>query len=320
MSARPTITNGIQSEAAVTLFGGADSVSRVRVGIVILAEDRWWSGEPKWRHAEEFGFDHAWTYDHLTWYGLQDHPWYGTTPTLTAAALVTSTIRLGTFVTSPNFRHPLTLTRDILALDDISGGRFVCGIGSGGGIDSTILGGDPLTPRQTVDRLAEFVALLDRLLLEDGVTVEGEYFSTNNARTRPGCVQQPRVPFIMAANGPRSLRLAVQYGDGWVTTGRKSDDFETWFASVEELSAKLDETLAKAGGREGFQRHLSLDTSRYSLSSPEAFEDVVRRAAALGFTDVISHYPRPSGVHAGSEDVLTEVAAEVIPRLRKELA
>lgn len=292
----------------------------MRFGITVLPEYSWAEAAVKWRRAEELGFDHAWTYDHLTWYGLQDHPWYGTTPTLTAAALVTSTIRLGTFVTSPNFRHPLTLTRDILALDDISGGRFVCGIGSGGGIDSTILGGDPLTPRQTVDRLAEFVALLDRLLLEDGVTVEGEYFSTNNARTRPGCVQQPRVPFIMAANGPRSLRLAVQYGAGWVTTGRKSDDFETWFASVEELSAKLDETLAKAGGREGFQRYLSLDTSRYSLSSPEAFEDVVRRAAALGFTDVISHYPRPSGVHSGSEEVLTEVATEVIPRLRRELA
>ncbi|MFC0625641.1 LLM class flavin-dependent oxidoreductase [Kribbella deserti] len=291
----------------------------MRFGITILPEYTWAEAAPKWRRAEELGFDHAWTYDHLTWGGLPDHPWYGTTPTLTAAALVTERIRLGTFVTSPNFRHPLSLTREILALDDISGGRFVCGIGSGGGIDSTILGGDPLTPRQTVDRLAEFVALLDRLLLEDGVTVEGEYFSTNNARTRPGCIQQPRVPFVMAANGPRSLRLAVKYGAGWVTTGRKSDDFETWFASVEELSAKLDETLAKTP-KPGFERHLALDSARYSLSSPEAFEHVVRRAHGLGFTDVITHYPRAEGVYAGSEEVLTEVATSVIPRLRKELA
>ena len=110
----------------------------------------------------------------------------------------------------------------MLALDDISDGRFLCGIGSGGGIDTTILGGDDLTPRQKVDRFAEFVELLDKLLTTDRVDFKGEYFETRNGRTLPGCVQQPRVPFIMAANGPRSLRLATRYGAGWVTTGVKS--------------------------------------------------------------------------------------------------
>jgi hypothetical protein len=284
----------------------------MRFGITILPEYRWSDAAPKWRRAEELGFDHAWTYDHLTWGGLQDSPWYGTTPTLTAAALVTSTIKLGTFVTSPNFRHPLTLTREVLALDDISGGRFLCGIGSGGGIDTTILGGDDLSPRQKVDRLTEFVELLDKLLTTDKVDFKGEYFETRNARTLPGCVQQPRVPFVMAANGPRSLRLATRYGAGWVTTGRKSDDFAGWFASVVDLSHRLDDVL------EGkpFDRYLSLDSQRYSLSSAAAFEDTVGRAAELGFTDVITHWPRAEGVYAGSEAVLEEVAAEVIPRLR----
>lgn len=284
----------------------------MRFGITILPEYRWVDAAPKWRRAEELGFDHAWTYDHLTWSGLQDSPWYGTTQTLTAAALVTSTIKLGTFVTSPNFRHPLTLTREVLAVDDISGGRFLCGIGSGGGIDSTILGGPELTPRQKVDRFAEFVELLDKLLTTDGVDFKGEYFATRNGRTLPGCVQQPRVPFIMAANGPRSLRLAAQYGAGWVTTGRKSDDFDTWYASVVDLSHRLDDVLE---GRP-FDRYLALDSARYSLSSVAAFEDVVGRAAELGFTDVITHWPRAEGVYSGTEDVLEQVAAEVIPRLR----
>jgi alkanesulfonate monooxygenase SsuD/methylene tetrahydromethanopterin reductase-like flavin-dependent oxidoreductase (luciferase family) len=284
----------------------------MRFGITILPEYRWPEAEPKWRRAEELGFDHAWTYDHLTWSGLQDSPWYGTTPTLTAAALVTSTIKLGTFVTSPNFRHPLTLTREVLALDDISAGRFLCGIGSGGGIDSTILGGPDLTPRQKVDRLEEFVELLDKLLTTDKVDFKGEYYETRNGRTLPGCVQQPRVPFIMAANGPRSLRLATRYGAGWVTTGLKSDDFDSWFGSVRDLSHRLDDVLE---GRP-FDRYLALDSARYSLSSVGAFEDVVGRAAELGFTDVITHWPRAEGVYAGTEDVLEQVAAEVIPRLR----
>jgi alkanesulfonate monooxygenase SsuD/methylene tetrahydromethanopterin reductase-like flavin-dependent oxidoreductase (luciferase family) len=291
----------------------------MRFGITILPEYRWSDAAPRWRNAEELGFDHAWTYDHLTWGGLPDSPWYGTTPTLTAAALVTSTIKLGTFVTSPNFRHPLTLTREVLSLDDISGGRFLCGIGSGGVIDSTILGGDLLTPRQTVDRLAEFVELLDKLLTTDGVDYQGEYFSTRNARTLPGCVQQPRVPFVMAANGPRSLRLATRYGAGWVTTGRKSDDFDTWFGSVTDLSRRLDGVLESEGRDSAeFDRYLALDSARYSLSSVAAFEDVVGRAAELGFTDVITHWPRADGVYGGSEDVLEQIALDVIPRLRKE--
>lgn len=291
----------------------------MRFGITILPEYRWSDAAPRWRRAEGLGFDHAWTYDHLTWGGLPDSPWYGTTPTLTAAALVTSTIKLGTFVTSPNFRHPLTLTREVLSLDDISGGRFLCGIGSGGVIDSTILGGDLLTPRQTVDRLAEFVELLDKLLTTDGVDYQGEYFSTRNARTLPGCVQQPRVPFVMAANGPRSLRLATRYGAGWVTTGGTSDDFDTWFGSVTDLSRRLDGVLESEGRDSAeFDRYLSLDSARYSLSSVAAFEDVVGRAAELGFTDVITHWPRADGVYGGSEDVLEQIALDVIPRLRKE--
>jgi alkanesulfonate monooxygenase SsuD/methylene tetrahydromethanopterin reductase-like flavin-dependent oxidoreductase (luciferase family) len=284
----------------------------MRFGITILPEYRWSEAGPKWRRAEELGFDHAWTYDHLTWGGLQDSPWYGTTPTLTAAALATSTIKLGTFVTSPNFRHPLALTRELLALDDMSDGRFVCGIGSGGGIDSTILGGDELTPRQKVDRLAEFVELLDKLLTTDKVDYEGEYFATRNGRTLPGCIQQPRIPFVMAANGPRSLRLAAQYGAGWVTTGGKADDYEGWFGTVRDLSHRLDDVLE---GR-SLDRYLSMDSKRYALSSAAAFEDATGRAAELGFTDVITHWPRAEGIYAGTEEVLEQVAAEVIPRLR----
>jgi alkanesulfonate monooxygenase SsuD/methylene tetrahydromethanopterin reductase-like flavin-dependent oxidoreductase (luciferase family) len=284
----------------------------MRFGIAILPEYRWHDAAPRWRRADEYGFDHAWTYDHLTWSGLQDSPWYGTTPTLTAAALATSRIKLGTFVTSPNFRHPLALTRDILAIDDVSDGRFLCGIGAGGSLDATIQGGPDLTPRQKQDRYQEFVQLLDTLLTTDGVDFKGEYFETRNGRTLPGCVQQPRVPFILAGNGPRSLKFAARHGDGWMTTGGAGDDLDSWWASVADLSHRLDDLL---GGRH-LDRYLSLDSKVYALSSPSAFEDAVGRAAALGFTDVITHWPRTEGVYAGSETVLEQIASDVVPRLR----
>jgi alkanesulfonate monooxygenase SsuD/methylene tetrahydromethanopterin reductase-like flavin-dependent oxidoreductase (luciferase family) len=290
----------------------------MRFGLTILPEHRWADAAAMWRRAEELGFDHAWTYDHLVWGGLPDSPWYGTVPTLTAAAMVTSTIRLGTFVTSPNYRHPVTFLRDLLALDDISGGRFTCGIGAGGDIDSTILGDQQLTPRERFERLAEFTGLLDRLLTEDHITHDGTFFSAVDARTLPGPVQQPRIPFLMAANGPRSLRLAVQYGAGWVTTGPQVETLDDWWAALATLTGRLDDALAEAGRNgAGFERHLSLDSSPlFALSSVSAFEQLVSRAAELGFTDVITHWPRADGPYAGDVRVLETVASRVVPQFR----
>ena len=290
----------------------------MRFGLTILPEHRWSDAAPMWRRAEELGFDHAWTYDHLVWGGLPDSPWFGTIPTLTAAAMVTSTIRLGTFVTSPNYRHPVTLMRDLLAMDDISGGRVTCGIGAGGDIDSAILGGAPLTPGERFDRLCEFTGLLDQLLTADHVSHDGTYFSTVDARTLPGPVQQPRIPFVLAANGPRSLRLAVEYGTGWVTTGPKVETLDLWWAALAELGGRLDEALAAAGRDSAtLERHLNLDSSpQFALSGVGAFEEMVGRASELGFTDVITHWPRSDGPYAGELSVLETVASQVIPRFR----
>jgi Coenzyme F420-dependent N5,N10-methylene tetrahydromethanopterin reductase and related flavin-dependent oxidoreductases len=290
----------------------------MRFGLTILPEHRWSDAAPMWRRAEELGFDHAWTYDHLVWGGLPDSPWFGTIPTLTAAAMVTSTIRLGTFVTSPNYRHPVTFMRDLLALDDISGGRLVCGIGAGGDIDNAILGGEPLTPKERFDRLSEFTGLLDRLLTQDHVSHLGTHFSAVDARTRPGPVQRPRIPFVMAANGPRSLRLAVEYGAGWVTTGPKVEALDDWWAALTRLGGRLDEALAAAGRDSAtLERHLNLDSSpQFALESVGAFEEMVGRADELGFTDVITHWPRPDGPYAGDVSVLESVASDVIPHLR----
>lgn len=283
----------------------------MRFGITILPEFRWVEAAAKWRAAEDLGFDHAWTYDHLVWGGLPESPWYAAMPTLTAAASVTSRIRLGTFVASPNFRHPASFAREILAVDDISEGRLELGLGTGGDLDSRILAGPALTVRQRVDRFEEFVTLLDRMLRHDHVTYDGRYFSTVDARSLPGCVQQPRVPFVMAANGPRSLRLAARFGQGWATTGRKGESQNDWWASLAELSARFADLDV------GIPCYLHLDAGHvYSLSSVDVFEDLVGRAEQLGFTDLITHWPRPDSPYAGDVATLERVAMDVIPRWR----
>ncbi|MEE6258935.1 LLM class flavin-dependent oxidoreductase [Plantactinospora sonchi] len=293
----------------------------MRVGIVILPDQRWSVAAERWRRADQWGFDHAWTYDHLGWRDLVDGPWFDAVTTLTAAASVTGRIRLGTLVASPNFRHPVHFAREVTALDDISGGRLLLGLGAGGiGFDSAVLGGDTLPPRQRVDRFGEFTELLDLVLRTDRVSWRGDYYAAVDARSTPGCVQSPRVPFVVAANGPRSMRLAARYGQGWVTTGAQgSDDLAAWWRSVAEFSARLDETLATVGRDPAtLDRYLSLDSAPvFSLSSAEYFAEAVGRAAELGFTDVVTHWPRASSWYAGDEAVLEEVATEVLPRLRR---
>jgi alkanesulfonate monooxygenase SsuD/methylene tetrahydromethanopterin reductase-like flavin-dependent oxidoreductase (luciferase family) len=77
----------------------------------------------------------------------------------------------------------------VLALDDLSEGRFVLGIGAGGvGWDATVLGQQAWSPAERADRFAEFVMLTDRLLRDPSTSYEGRFYSAENAPMRPGCV------------------------------------------------------------------------------------------------------------------------------------
>ncbi|WP_430780042.1 LLM class flavin-dependent oxidoreductase [Actinoplanes sp. G11-F43] len=291
----------------------------MRIGIVILPDQRWAEAGRRWRLADEWGFDHAWTYDHLGWRDLVDGPWFDAVPTLTAAAAVTTRIRLGTYVATPNFRHPVHFARETTAADDISGGRLILGLGAGGtGFDSAVLGRPEMTPRDRVGRFAEFLELLDTILRQPATTWTGTWYSAVDARSIPGPVQQPRPPFVVAANGPRAMRLAARHGDGWVTTGPQAETAEEWWREVAAIHGRFQDAVGAVGRTGPVDRYLNLDTSPvFSLSSVGAFTDAVGRAAELGFTDVITHWPRESSWYAGDEKVLEAVVAE-LPRLQQD--
>ena len=120
-------------------------------------------------------------------------------------------IPLGTQVASPNFRHPVMFAKELMTLDNISGGRIEAGVGAGSnGPDAVVLGDAPVTGRARFARFAEWLDLLDRLLREPVVTAAGEWYVANNAHQIPGCLQVPRVPLTVAATGFRGLALAVR--------------------------------------------------------------------------------------------------------------
>jgi alkanesulfonate monooxygenase SsuD/methylene tetrahydromethanopterin reductase-like flavin-dependent oxidoreductase (luciferase family) len=288
----------------------------VNIGVVVLPQQRWAEAAARWRALEQMGFAHAWTYDHLAWQSLADEPWFGTVPTLTAAALVTERIRLGTWVASPNYRHPVPFAKDLMTLDDVSGGRFLLGVGAGGsGWDAAVLGVEPPSPGRRVQRLDEFVQLLDLLLTQPVTTWHGEWFSAVEARMVPGSAQWPRMPFVVAANGPKGIAVAARRGDAWATTGAPAssdgaDDQDAWWRGVAGLVGRFEDAAAAAGrDPAAMGRYLNLDSgAAFSLSSTEAFADAVGRAGELGFTDVVTHWPRESGVYAGDVRVLEAIA------------
>lgn len=294
----------------------------MRIGINLLPELDWDADRVRWQRAEKLGFDHAWTYDHLAWRTLADGPWHATIPTLTAAALATEQIRLGALVTSPNFRHPVPLAKELMTLDVISGGRVNIAVGAGAdGHDSTVLGQPTLSAGQRHERFVEFRQLLAKLLSSSETSHHGDWYDAVAARVIPAPHQRPRPPMLIAANGPRGMRLAVDSatveGDGWVTLGAVggSPMSEEWWDVAKGSALKMDAVLDDRGAPVGFVRLLYLSSR---LSSPSALDDVrrhVERAAALGFTDVVIPWPRATEPFLGDEALLSDLGA-LLPELR----
>lgn len=288
----------------------------MRLGVLILPEERWSLASEKWSRAESLGFDHAWTYDHIAWADFRDKPWFAAVPVLTGAALVTSRLRLGTLVASPNFRHPVPFAREVLTLDDLSRGRLTLGIGAGGqGWDATILGNEPWSMAERMDRFDEFVGLLDRVLTHPAVDFDGRYWSARGARSHPGCVQQPRVPFAIAATGQKAMHVAARHASTWVTNGVRSHQgtplpAEEGAAVVGRQRRLLEEVCEKQGRDPATIDSLVLTGRQLEagLESVETFRATVAAYAEVGVTDLVVHWPRREPPYAGDEAILAEIA------------
>ncbi len=133
---------------------------------------------------------------------------------LSAAAAVTTSLRIGGFVFANDFRHPLILAREAATLDLLSGGRLELGLGAGWRTaDYRQLGLSYDAPGRRIDRLAESIGLVKRLLAGETVTHEGPHYRLGDARVWPRPVQQPHPRILMGGGGPRMLRLAAREAD-----------------------------------------------------------------------------------------------------------
>ena len=160
------------------------------------------------RRAEELGFDGIWVADH---YFHRD-----ASGALALMAAATSRAILGTAVMSPLLRHPALLASMAASLAEVSGGRFVLGIGAGGYEFASELG---MTIRRPLALTAETVNVL-RGLANGACTVSGDTFRTHEAALR---FRASAAPVYLAARGPKMLRLAGEVADGVITHGLSTD-------------------------------------------------------------------------------------------------
>lgn len=292
----------------------------MKVSVVILPSPSWKEANVMWKEAEEFGFYAGYTYDHLSWEAFRELSWFSATPVLTAAATVTSTLKLGPLVTTPNFRHPLTAAKELIALDDISNGRMVAGVGSGSwGLDSTVLGNPQWSPAERHRHFEEFLRVFDQLLREQKSTIASELYPIFESRQIPGPVQSPRPPLIVSALGPKSLALAAELGDGWVSYGapRGTQEASTIVAVGEQVKRLNDELLQKGRDIDTFQKvMLDFAGEARPTSSLEAFIDYAGSYRELGFNEIVIHWPIPNSSYDWDRATFESIASEGVAEVR----
>ena len=225
-------------------------------------------------NAEAAGFDTVWFPDHIVFMAKRFTPevW----SVVTAASVGTSSIHMGTIGDAHRI-HPAVMAQRLATVDHISSGRaFVClGYGEKMNLDPYGIRWDkPLT------RVAEAAQIMRALWSGEPVSFDGEFYKLKDAELR--ITPEGGVPIYIAATGPKALRIAGQYGDGWVTNAMPARLYADKSRAVDEGAAKRDSKLAPiektlfifvslAGSQD--EAYSSIEPIKHALVWPELLKD-----------------------------------------------
>ena len=169
--------------------------------------------------AEDAGLDSLWVYDHLLFRvaGEEEGGPHDPLAMLAAVAAVTTRVELGTIVLGTGFRSPGITAKTAVAIDEISNGRVILGLGAGWHEPEYAAFGYPFDHR--VGRFEEFLAVAMPLLRGERVTLHGEWHQAEDAvllPPPPRPARMPgRIPVLIAGKGERMLRLVARHADSW---------------------------------------------------------------------------------------------------------
>ena len=190
----------------------------LKVGIQLPEVER----EVRWpelldmiRTIEDLGFDSVWLGEHLL-YRWPDRPprgpWEAWTE-LAAIAAVTSRVEFGPLVACTNFHNPALLAKQAATIDEISGGRFILGLGAGWNETEFRAFGLPFDHR--VDRFEEAYTIIRGLLQDGAVDFEGRFYQARDCELLPRGPRAGGPPLLIGSNGPRMLRITMATADAW---------------------------------------------------------------------------------------------------------
>jgi len=224
-------------------------------------------------HAEAAGLDSLWVRDHLIFRtpGEPDEGIREAWTTKTALAAVVPRVELGSLVMCASFRHPAVMAKMAATLDDLSGGRVTLGLGSGWYEPEYEAFGFPFDHR--VSRFAEDLEITARLLRGERMDFDGRWRTLRDAVLMPP--PDRRVPILVAAKGPRMLRLTATWAEAWNTAWFGAAD-ERLLSRLGELDRACDEvgrdraTIRRTIGMSAATSHSDSSGSTMMSSAPSA--------------------------------------------------
>jgi len=226
------------------------------------------------RRAEDLGFDALYVADHV---GVTPSPFVA----LSAAATVTSTLKLGTYVLNAGLRDPLTLASDAATLDVLSDGRLILGLGAGHTpAEWTMSGRAYPTATARVQRLAETVHVVPALLNGEVVTFHGRHVTLDEAYLLAPRPFSTPIPLLIGGNGTQVLRLGAQCADVVSITGLGRTLEDGHRHMVDWSAASIDERVTMV--REATHSRTSfpvLDALVQHVEITEHRSDVAERLA-----------------------------------------
>jgi probable F420-dependent oxidoreductase len=162
--------------------------------------------------------------------------------TLTAAATATKTIKVGTGVCLVIQRDTIQTAKLVASIDQVSGGRFLFGIGGGWNQDEMEDHGTVYATRFKLMR--EQIEAMQKIWTESKPEYHGELVNFDPMMTWPKPVQKPHPPVILGGAYPHAARRAVRYGNGWVPIAGRGGSLEDWLPGFKQMLSEAGRSLA----------------------------------------------------------------------------
>jgi probable F420-dependent oxidoreductase len=210
--------------------------------------------------AEKEGIDSVWVLDRLLWPINPQTPYVaspdGSLPivyqnvldpltTLTYVAAVTERISLGTSIIDMFFQNPVVLSKRVTALDILSDGRAITGLGIGWSKDEFEVSGIPYKNKGT--RADEYLQVLKKIWTDDVVEFKGQFYNIPSSKIGPKPVQEPHPPILLGGFTPRTFPRIVNYANGWIGVAGFGplEQLEQAINGLKESARKADKEPSK---------------------------------------------------------------------------